>query len=206
MNTKKRVLDVGCGESSETPKFLRELLNKESVFVVGVDWSFIFCKQSKNVAQRYNLDAEYVRCDAACLPFRDAIFHIICMLGSLRCLKGHSLEKFVNETLQKLVPEGELYIIGLDRVSFQQVNLPAFKDYSLSFSWGVYVPRNKSSPFIIQEPACTEGYKYVGVLPEHIVSELLGRCSIESETTWKTEKEGNYSHHRYVIRAKKSRP
>jgi len=210
MNQVKVVLDVGCGESSETPRFLSEFVNGESVWVVGVDWSYVFCKKSKKIARKRDLNAEYVRCDIAFLPFRDATFHIVCMLDSLRCLKGHSPEEFLKEEFLKLLPDGELYIVNIDRVSFQQRNLPAFKDHSLPLSWSVYVPRNESSPFISEEPDYTkakikERYKYVGILPERFVSELLWRCGVEPETIWKTEKEGIYSYHRYVATAKKRR-
>jgi len=209
MNIKKTILDVGCGESSKTLRFLEDFLSAENVFVVGVDWSFIFCKQSKNKARRHNLDAEYVRCDAALLPFQDAVLHIVCMLDSLRCLKGQDPKKFVKEALRKLLPQGKLYLTGLDRVSFQSRNLPAFRDPSFALSWSSYVPLNESSPFISGEPDYTETtikerYKFVGISPEHVVSELLWRSGVEPETTWKTEIEGNYSYHYYVITAIKT--
>jgi ubiquinone/menaquinone biosynthesis C-methylase UbiE len=208
MSTKRMLLDVGCGESFETLRFLEEFLSGEDVFIVGVDWSYIFCKQSKVIARRHNLDAEYVRCDVAFLPFRDRIFHYVCMLDSMRCLKAHNPEDFVREAFQKLAPNGELYITGLDNVSFQQKNLPAFKDKSLALSWTTYVPLNESHPFISKKPNLTEAingqkYKQVGLLPNHVVSELLRRCNIKPETIWKTERQGNYCYHRYIITVKK---
>jgi ubiquinone/menaquinone biosynthesis C-methylase UbiE len=198
----KVVLDIGCGASHETINFLKDF-SLENATVIGVDWNLDFCKQSRQKARRHRIEAEYLRCDAAFLPFQDETFDIVCMLDSLRCLKGRFPQQFIREAWRKLKPKGKLYVTGFDKVCFQNRALPVFKDRFLPLSWNVYIPLNGSSPWISHEPCLKKNYRYVGVLPEKVISELLWRCGIEPETKWKVEEIEDYTYYKYVVTAEK---
>jgi SAM-dependent methyltransferase len=199
---RKLVLDIGCGASYKTADFLRDLSLK-NVNVIGIEWDFHFCKRSLERARKEGLKAEYVRCNAAFLPFPDETFDIICFLDSLRCLKGHPPDLFIKEAWRKLKPKGKVYITGLDGVSLSKRRLPIFKDRTLLLSWSLYIPLDESSPWISHEPSRKENYKCYGVLPHKVPSELLWRCGIEPEILWKIDEHENYRFYKYVITAEK---
>jgi ubiquinone/menaquinone biosynthesis C-methylase UbiE len=192
------VLDIGCGVSSLTWSFLKKL-SLGDLTVIGVDWDFDFCRRSLKKARKEGADADYLCCDAAFLPFHDGIFDVVLMLDSFRCLKGHPPELFIKEAWSQLRPGGKVYITGLDKVCFGGKRLPIFKDKRFLLNWNLYVPINGSSPWISQEPNIKKNYRYHGVLPHKIVSELLWRCGLEPETSWEVEEVGNYKYYRYAI-------
>jgi ubiquinone/menaquinone biosynthesis C-methylase UbiE len=203
---KRVVLDLGCGSSFQITDILKDSLD---AWIIGVDWDFSFCRKSKEGAREHGVDAEYVCCDAGLLPFQDEIFDVIYALDSLRCLKGHQPQQFFKEAYRKLRHGAEMHIAGLDKVSFRGKDLPVFKDLSLPFNWSSYIPQNGSSPFISEEPSEKElnvhrRYKYVGILKEKMVSELLWQCYMEPESNWESKKEGAFTYHFYTITTRKA--
>jgi ubiquinone/menaquinone biosynthesis C-methylase UbiE len=203
---KRVVLDLGCGSSFQIIEILKDSV---AAWIVGVDWDFSFCRKSKERAREHRIDAEYVCCDAGMLPFQDEIFDVVYALDSLRCLKGHQLQQFIREAYKKLRHGAEIHIVGLDKVSFRGKDLPTFKDPSLPFNCGSYIPQDGSSPFISEKPSDKElsvyrRHKYVGILEEKVVSELLWQCFLEPESKWEAKKEGDFTYHYYTITARKS--
>jgi ubiquinone/menaquinone biosynthesis C-methylase UbiE len=93
---KELILDLGCGTSLQIIDYEKESL------IVGIDWDPSFCKISRDKARESGVTAEYLRCDAGHLPFKDEFFDVIYLLDSLRCLKGHSLEWFIKDAYKKL--------------------------------------------------------------------------------------------------------
>jgi len=198
----KVALDIGCGASSITRGFLEKLLLGD-LTMIGIDWDFDFCRQSLEKARKQGVEAEYLRCDAAFLPFRNGTFDIVLMLDSLRCLRGHPPRVFIKEAWNRLKSKGKLYITGLDRVCLDEKELPVFKDRRPLLNWNLYVPTNGSSPWISQEPHIKRNYKYYGVLPIKVLSTLLRLCGLKPEITWKIEEVENYKYYRYTITVQK---
>lgn len=175
-------------------------LDANRQLVVGVDWSYDFCRRSRDKALRHGLLADYVCCDAGLLPFTEGSFDIVLMLDSLRCLKGHSMSRFLREALRTLKPGGRMYVTGLDSVAYGGRKLPAFKDARLPFNWNIYIPRRRGTPpFITREPRDEEAFDCLGALPCNLITQILSRFGVKAEITWNIKEENGYKYLYYIV-------
>jgi ubiquinone/menaquinone biosynthesis C-methylase UbiE len=101
---RSRVLDIGCGSGANS-----WFLAREGYEVTAADASDLALQRCRLRLEREGLNAEYVRCDAQHLPFRDNTFDCVV---DLMCLYANSIEgvtESVAEAKRVLTPRGLLY-------------------------------------------------------------------------------------------------
>ena len=73
-----RGLDIGCGEGGNTRSVARL-----GARMTGLDWSPTFLRHARGAEREESLGIEYVRCDAASMPFSDGAFDFATAFMSL---------------------------------------------------------------------------------------------------------------------------
>lgn len=96
-------LDVGCG-----PGYYSVALAGMGFDVTGVDYSEEMLFQAKKNASEHNVDPEFIRSDAASLPFKDGSFDFIVSRNVLWNLSEP--KKAYSEMLRVLRPGGKAFL------------------------------------------------------------------------------------------------
>lgn len=95
------MLDLGCGIGTFVIEF-----SKLGAEVIGIDYSHIATRVSKEIAKKFNVDAEIIQCDAKYLPFRSEVFNKVVAADLIEHLTKLQYESSMKEVNRILMSSG----------------------------------------------------------------------------------------------------
>jgi 2-polyprenyl-3-methyl-5-hydroxy-6-metoxy-1,4-benzoquinol methylase len=120
LGSKKRLLDVPCGNGRHTLELARR-----GCRVTGVDLSAEFVQEAKAGAAAAGVDAEFVRCDMKQLSWKSEFDGAFCFGNSFGYLIHADMTAFVAGVARALKPGGRFVI---DTGAVAEAILPALKE------------------------------------------------------------------------------
>lgn len=108
-----QILDLCCGSGTLTLKLAKELKDKESAWVTGLDFSEKMLEKAMEKSEKTQLPVDFILGDALNLDFQAQTFNKVVNTFALRNLSN--IERAFEEIFRVLKEDGQVYILEVSR-------------------------------------------------------------------------------------------